>query len=166
MIELKLCVHNPFNKQDIPIFIHKTLDFGPHLDCHIGIPSVSQEDLVFAQAHKLDHEDVLNKENLTVTNSGNLNKISKEEATRLVSKQASEMQCGGHVTSSKARDWLISRQRYWGTPIPMVHCPKYGPVPVPYEDLPVILPPVETFTGKGSSPLTSAEDWLKVKCSK
>src|SRR5262249_295918 len=71
----------------------------------------------------------------------------------------------GHASVNfRLRDWGISRQRYWGCPIPVIHCPKCGLVPVPDEDLPVILPDIEDYQPRGHSPLAGAEDWVHVKC--
>lgn len=90
--------------------------------------------------------------------------MTRQEALEAVTQQAKNKRLGGDLTSDKLRDWLISRQRYWGTPIPIIHCPACGTVPVPYGDLPVVLPNVSTFTGKGASPLESAPEWVNCSC--
>lgn len=90
--------------------------------------------------------------------------MTRQEALKAVTQQAKNKRIGGDLTSDKLRDWLISRQRYWGTPIPIIHCQTCGTVPVPYEDLPVVLPNVTTFTGKGASPLESAPEWVNCSC--
>uniref|UniRef100_A0A4W6CJG2 leucine--tRNA ligase n=1 Tax=Lates calcarifer TaxID=8187 RepID=A0A4W6CJG2_LATCA len=90
--------------------------------------------------------------------------LTREEAFDSITQKAREQKVGGHLTSSKLRDWLISRQRYWGTPIPVVHCGSCGPVAVPEEELPVTLPKLPSLTGKGASPLEAAHDWVNCKC--
>ncbi|KAK3572416.1 hypothetical protein QTP86_032638 [Hemibagrus guttatus] len=89
---------------------------------------------------------------------------TREEAFNSITQKARERKVGGYLTSSKLRDWLISRQRYWGTPIPIVHCSFCGPVPVPMEELPVMLPKLASLTGKGASPLQSAQEWVNCSC--
>ncbi|PKU38402.1 hypothetical protein llap_11294 [Limosa lapponica baueri] len=90
--------------------------------------------------------------------------MTRQEALKAITQQAKNKGIGGDLTSDKLRDWLISRQRYWGTPIPIIHCQTCGTVPVPYEDLPVLLPHVTTFTGKGASPLATAPEWVNCSC--
>lgn len=90
--------------------------------------------------------------------------LTREQAFDSITQKAREQKVGGHLTSSKLRDWLISRQRYWGTPVPVVHCGSCGPVAVPEEDLPVTLPKLPSLTGKGVSPLEAAHDWVNCKC--
>jgi leucyl-tRNA synthetase len=165
-MKLPFVAIHPFTGGEIPVFCVPSMEYGEHLDALLGIPSVNPEDMKFAIRHSLNFVDVYNCEKTHVTNSSQFSGLSISEAFTAISEYAKELNCGGHVTSERARDWLISRQRYWGTPIPIIHCPKYGAVPVPYEDLPVTLPIVTEFRGHGVSPLASAGDWLKVKCPK
>ena len=90
---------------------------------------------------------------------------SEEEKQQVIEKLSSEGVLSGPI-SAKFRDWLISRQRYWGTPIPVVHCDQCGAVPVPYEDLPVKLPLLKETSVRGGSILAGQEDWINTKCPK
>lgn len=90
--------------------------------------------------------------------------LTREQAFDSITQKARDAKVGGHLTSATLRDWLISRQRYWGTPIPVVHCASCGAVPVPEEELPVVLPKLPSLTGKGASPLEAAHDWLHCTC--
>ncbi|NXT28003.1 SYLM protein, partial [Syrrhaptes paradoxus] len=132
----------------------------------LGIPSTSAEDAAVAKNLGISFTEVT--ETLPnglekIINSGEITGMTRQEALRAVTQQAKNKGIGGDLTSDKLKDWLISRQRYWGTPIPIIHCQTCGTVPVPYEDLPVVLPNVATFTGKGASPLETAQEW--VNCS-
>ncbi|CAB1334154.1 unnamed protein product [Coregonus sp. 'balchen'] len=108
-----------------------------------GIPDSSVEDASVARALGLSWSPVLKSQEdgtHTLLNSAEFTGLSREEAFDSITQKARERKVGGHLTSSKLRDWLISRQRYWGTPIPMVHCGSCGPVAVPEDQLPVTLP--------------------------
>ncbi|KAG0008298.1 hypothetical protein BGZ80_003606, partial [Entomortierella chlamydospora] len=92
--------------------------------------------------------------------------MTSEEASEAIIKKSSDLGFGRAKTSYRIRDWLLSRQRYWGAPIPMIHCGGCGPVPVPTEDLPVVLPMDVSFTGRGGSPLKQIESWVNCSCPK
>ncbi|XP_062848178.1 probable leucine--tRNA ligase, mitochondrial [Trichomycterus rosablanca] len=156
---------NVFTGREVPVIVSAKTEFQGHLDTVIGIPDSSEEDACVARELGVSWEAVLQREGetLTVINSAEFTGQTQEEAFKSITQKAQERNVGGYLTSSKLRDWLISRQRYWGTPIPIVHCSSCGPVPVPVEELPVVLPKVE-LTGKGSSPLKSAQEWVNCSC--
>jgi len=99
-----------------------------------------------------------------VVNSGEFNGLPNEEAKSRIAEWMEKKGIGRIQTHWRLRDWLISRQRYWGTPIPVVYCNKCGTVPVPYEDLPVKLPPEAPFTGEGGSPLGKVAAFVNCAC--
>uniref|UniRef100_A0A8C6T8B9 leucine--tRNA ligase n=1 Tax=Neogobius melanostomus TaxID=47308 RepID=A0A8C6T8B9_9GOBI len=134
---------------------------------HNRIPDNSEEDLCSARALNLKWSSVLKSNpdgTQTLINSAEFSGLSRTEAFNSITQKARELKVGGHLTSSKLRDWLISRQRYWGTPIPMVHCGSCGPVAVPVKELPITLPKMVSLSGKGASPLEFAHDWVNCKC--
>ncbi|KAF9909731.1 hypothetical protein BX616_011072 [Lobosporangium transversale] len=98
--------------------------------------------------------------------NGEFSHMASEEAAEAVVRKATELGFGREKTSFRIRDWLLSRQRYWGAPIPMIHCSGCGPVPVPAQDLPVLLPMDVSFTGRGGSPLKQIESWVNCSCPK
>jgi leucyl-tRNA synthetase len=104
----------------------------------------------------------------TVINSGSISGLNKDEAITKIIKELADKKVGKATKNYRLRDWLISRQRFWGTPIPIVHCDKCGLVPVPQDQLPVELPDAKglDLKPKGSSPLGAAADWVNVKCPK
>uniref|UniRef100_A0A674HHA0 leucine--tRNA ligase n=1 Tax=Taeniopygia guttata TaxID=59729 RepID=A0A674HHA0_TAEGU len=158
---------NLLTNQEIPVVISAKTNFDNYLDTKIGIPSTSAEDAAVAKNLGISFTEVI--ETLPnglekVVNSAEITGMTRQEALKAITEQAKNKRIGGDLTSDKLRDWLISRQRYWGTPIPIIHCRMCGAVPVPYEDLPVVLPSVTTFTGKGASPLESAPEWVNCSC--
>ncbi|NXG04943.1 SYLM protein, partial [Sakesphorus luctuosus] len=158
---------NLLTNQEIPVVISAKTNFDNSLDAKIGIPSTSAEDAAVAKNLGISFTEVI--ETLPnglekVINSAEITGMTRQEALKAVTQQAKNKGIGGDLTSDKLRDWLISRQRYWGTPIPVIHCQACGTVPVPYEDLPVVLPNVATFTGKGASPLESVPEWVNCAC--
>ncbi|XP_023275639.1 probable leucine--tRNA ligase, mitochondrial [Seriola lalandi dorsalis] len=163
----EVTAHNLFTGHEVPLVISHKEAFDGYLDTVIGIPDCSEEDLSVARALNLRWTTVLDSDQdgkQTLINSDEFSGLSREEAFDAITQKAREHKVGGHLTSSKLRDWLISRQRYWGTPIPVVHCGSCGPVAVPEEELPVTLPKLPSLTGKGASPLKAAHDWVNCKC--
>ncbi|CAL8287497.1 unnamed protein product [Merluccius merluccius] len=140
----------------------------PRFLCVSGIPDSNEEDLSVATALGVKWSAVLQRHAEgahTLVNSAEFTGLTREQAFDSVTQKARDDKVGGHLTSDKLRDWLISRQRYWGTPIPMVHCASCGPVAVPEEELPVVLPKLPSLTGTGGvSPPEAAHDWLHCTC--
>ncbi|XP_075403337.1 leucine--tRNA ligase, mitochondrial [Tenrec ecaudatus] len=158
---------NLLTQQEVPVVIVAEADFEGSLDSRIGIPSTSSEDAILAQTLGLPYAEVV--ETLPdgterLVNSAEFTGMTRQDAFQGLTQKAQRKGVGGDVTSAKLKDWLISRQRYWGTPIPIIHCPACGPVPVPLEDLPVTLPSISAFTGKGGSPLATAAEWVNCTC--
>ncbi|XP_063407729.1 probable leucine--tRNA ligase, mitochondrial [Mytilus trossulus] len=154
---------HPITGDRIPIIISNAQD--ETMESYLGIPSLSQQDRQCAEKFGFTFKEVIDSDG-NVINSEQFSGLTKNQAFQEVCSYAKEKGFGGQLTSAKLKDWLISRQRYWGTPIPMIHCQKCQIVPVPQEELPVKLPKLESLTQKGLSPLTQATEWLNVKCPK
>ena len=169
---------NPVNDELIPIYVSDYVlsDYGT--GAIMAVPAHDQRDLDFARAFGLpvrvvvaSDEDpadtgIATSGDGVLVNSGPLNGLDKEAAIEAMVSILAEKGLGGASINYRLRDWLISRQRYWGTPIPIVHCDLCGEVAVPDEELPVRLPPAEglDLRPKGSSPLGGATQWANVSC--
>ena len=171
---------NPVNGERIPVWAsdYVLADYGT--GAIMAVPAHDQRDLDFARAFDLPVRVVVDAgEDPAVTgeataddglhiNSGPLDGLNKEDAIAKIIEILAERGTGKEAVNYRLRDWLISRQRYWGTPIPIIHCPTCGEVPVPEDQLPVELPPAEglDLKPKGSSPLGAATEWATVACPK
>uniref|UniRef100_A0A4W2GPU8 leucine--tRNA ligase n=1 Tax=Bos indicus x Bos taurus TaxID=30522 RepID=A0A4W2GPU8_BOBOX len=158
---------NMLTQQEVPVIILAKDDLEGSLDAKIGIPSTSLEDSALAQTLGLSYSEVIEATpdgTERLRGSAEFTGMKRQDAFRALTQKARRERVGGDVTSGKLKDWLVSRQRYWGTPIPVVHCPACGPLPVPLEDLPVTLPSITALTGRGGSPLASASEWVNCSC--
>ena len=172
---------NPVNNEKIPIWAsdYVLADYGT--GAIMADPAHDQRDLDLAKAMKLPVRVVidtgLEDPNISgvatsgdgkVINSGSISGLSKDAAIEKIIKELADKKVGKATKNYRLRDWLISRQRFWGTPIPIIHCDGCGLVPVPQSQLPVALPQAKglDLKPKGSSPLGAASDWVNVKCPK
>ena len=103
-------------------------------------------------------------EDVRLVNSGDLDGLTPADAKRRIIDELEAEGSGKLAVNYRLRDWLLSRQRYWGCPIPIIHCAECGTVPVPEDQLPVELPDIEDYRPKGQSPLAAATDWVEVEC--
>ena len=169
---------NPVTGKEIPIYISDYVMMGYGTGAIMAVPAHDTRDYDFAKKFSIDIIEVIkggdiSKEAYTgdgeMVNSGILNGITnKKDAIAKMLEVLAEKGCGEKGVQYKMKDWAFNRQRYWGEPIPIVHCPKCGMVPVPYDQLPLRLPPVENFEpGKdGESPLAKIESFVNCKCPK
>lgn len=170
---------NPLNGDRIPVWVsdYVLADYGT--GAIMAVPAHDQRDLDFALAMNLPVKSVIDSGEAdpaqsgiatlgagVAINSGPLNGLAKPEAIERAIEIVSEKSLGSAAKNYRLRDWLISRQRYWGTPIPIIHCDKCGEVPVPQNQLPVELPDSAglDLSPKGTSPLGAASEWVNVAC--
>ena len=177
-------VINPFNEEEIPIWIADYVLYEYGTGAVMGVPAHDTRDFQFATQYDLPIKQVIvpddadndNEENdrvkIAYTGTGilvescNFSGENSEHAKQAIINYAEDEGYGKGIIQYRLRDWLISRQRYWGAPIPIIHCPKCGAVAVPDHDLPVKLPENVKFSGRGPSPLAQLEDWVNVPCPK
>ena len=169
---------NPITGKEIPIFISDYVMMGYGTGAIMAVPAHDTRDYEFAKKFGIDIIEVIkggdiSKEAYTgdgeMVNSGVLNGIAtKKEAIEKMLEILAEKGCGEKGVQYKMKDWAFNRQRYWGEPIPIVHCPKCGMVPVPYDELPLKLPPVENFEpgSDGESPLAKIDSFVHCHCPK
>ena len=173
-------VINPATGKVVPMFVSAYVLMGYGTGIVMGVPGHDQRDWDFAKAFGLPIVEVVEGGDITkeaftlkddtgiMVNSGFLNGMTVKEAIPAMKKYAVEQGWGHEKVNYKLRDWVFSRQRYWGEPIPLVNCPKCGWVPVPEEELPLVLPQVDSYelTDDGESPLSKMTDWVNTKCPK
>jgi len=169
---------NPANGKKIPIYVANYILFEYGTGAIMAVPAHDQRDFDFAKAYNLDIIPVVKPQNDNhdfdekayeekgiLINSGDFDGLSSDEAKEKILEFLKAKNLATKKISYKIKDWNVSRQRYWGTPIPMIHCQNCGIVPVPYEDLPVLLPKDVNFTGQGN-PLEQSESFVNTTCPK
>lgn len=168
---------NPFTGEEVPIWIADYVLYEYGTGAVMGVPAHDVRDFKFAKEQNLAIKVVIvpeigADENLKsaytepgiLINSGEFNGINSIDAKKAITEFAEKQGFGKERVQYRLRDWLISRQRYWGAPIPVIHCPECGIVPVPEKDLPVQLPEEIELSGRGGSPLAQLESWVNVPC--
>ncbi|HEX2293529.1 MAG TPA: leucine--tRNA ligase [Gaiellaceae bacterium] len=156
-------VTNPVNGERLPVYVadYVLMDYGT--GAIMSVPAHDERDRQFAERFDLPIREVIDEDGRLV-NSGEFDGLDADEAkARIVEKLQAEGR-GAPAVNYRLRDWSFSRQRYWGCPIPIVYCDDCGTVPVPDEDLPVVLPEVEDYRPKGMPPLASNAEWMNVPC--
>jgi len=169
---------NPVNGERIPIWVadYVLMEYGT--GAIMAVPAHDERDYAFAERYGLEIRQVVapadnsevegayvaHTENEVLVNSGEFSGLAAPEGKNAIVESLASQGRGRATIRFRLRDWLLSRQRYWGCPIPVVHCDACGIVAVPDEDLPVLLPEVEEYLPKGRSPLAAAEDWVATTC--
>ena len=179
-VRLERTVTNPVNGEEIPMFVadYVLMEYGT--GAIMAVPAHDQRDFEFARSFDLpirrvvepadgsdvpaDAAFVTQSEDVRIVNSGDLDGLTPAAAKRRIIGELEAEGRGRLAVNYRLRDWLLSRQRYWGCPIPIVHCPECGAVPVPEDELPVELPDVEDYRPRGQSPLATAADWVATTC--
>ena len=170
---------NPVNEERLPVWIadYVLSDYGT--GAIMAVPAHDERDFEFAQRFDLPVKTVVvpadgdaeegaafvgHSENEVLVESGQFSGMTSPDAKQAIVEWLADRGRGRAATSYRIRDWGFSRQRYWGCPIPIIHCEACGIVPVPDEDLPVLLPEIEDYVPKGKPPLASNDEWMRVSC--
>jgi leucyl-tRNA synthetase len=179
-VPLGRTVTNPVTGEEIPMFVadYVLMEYGT--GAIMAVPAHDERDFAFAQAFDLEIRRVVepaegepapedeafvgHSGNERLINSDGFDGMSAPEAMRAITASLEERGLGRPAVSYRLRDWLLSRQRYWGCPIPILYCDACGMLPVPDDQLPVELPDVRDYAPKGRSPLAAAEDWVRTTC--
>ncbi len=156
---------NPFTYKPIPIWVANYVLAEYGTGAVMGVAAHDERDRDFATHYQLPIVPVINEDDVLIA-SGRYSGMPAAEAIKAITAEAEERGIGEGTVQFRLKDWGISRQRYWGTPIPMIHCPVDGVVPVPDDQLPVTLPNITEFTGRGDSPLASVPEFINAKCPK
>ncbi|MDP9400764.1 MAG: leucine--tRNA ligase [Actinomycetota bacterium] len=171
-VPLGRTVTNPVNGEQIPMWVadYVLMEYGT--GAIMAVPAHDERDFAFAQVHRLPVKRVVGGgEELPYAGDGpivhshpDFDGLHNRDALGKITRWLDREGTGRATVSYRLRDWLLSRQRYWGCPIPVVHCPRDGLVPVPDDELPVRLPEVADYAPRGRSPLAAAEDWVRTTC--
>ncbi|HLX31614.1 MAG TPA: leucine--tRNA ligase [Gaiellaceae bacterium] len=154
---------NPINGEELPIWVadYVLMDYGT--GAIMAVPAHDERDGEFAERFGLPVTPVVDEDG-TLVNSGEFSGRPAAEGGRAIVAALEEKHLGKETVSYRLRDWSVSRQRYWGCPIPFIHCERCGVVPVPEDQLPVILPDIEDYAPKGKPPLAQNEEYMNVDC--
>ncbi|HWR82062.1 MAG TPA: leucine--tRNA ligase [Candidatus Deferrimicrobium sp.] len=171
---------NPFNGERVQLWVADYVLAGYGTGAVMGVPAHDSRDFSFAKKYGIPIKVVIHPDDHTtlnpnemrdayvdygpMVNSDQFDGLAGEKAVSAVTEYAAKRGIGRRKVNYKLKDWLISRQRYWGCPIPIIHCPKCGEVAVPDSDLPVLLPEVKNFQPKGRSPLADVPEYINVTC--
>jgi leucyl-tRNA synthetase len=172
-------VVNPADGELMPVWVadYVLMEYGS--GAIMAVPAHDERDYAFARRYDLPVKTVVvpaaggapeegvfsaHSDDERLVNSAQFSGLPSPEAKRAIVEWLESRHAARFAVGYRLRDWLLSRQRYWGCPIPIIHCEKCGPVPVPEDQLPVILPEVDDYMPKGRSPLAAAEDWVRVDC--
>ena len=174
-VEVKgLTAINPISGEEIPVWVADYVLGSYGYGAVMSVPAHDERDFEMAEKYDLEIRPVIEAQELPfagegkVINSDDFDGLSTKLMKEKIIEKLEEVDKGERAVNYKLRDWVFSRQRYWGEPIPIIHCDRCGTVPVPEEDLPVTLPEVEKYepTGTGQSPLAAIDEWVSVECPK